>query len=221
MSTDRTRTLVFCDDSAHPASLTRDGLAALGETGLALEWVEDPAAWRIDSLDRYPLVIFSKANNRSQAEHEPWADEGTGRAFADHVAAGNGILILHSGTALYGNAPSLCKLMGGVFTGHPPQCPVMVDPLAGHPLTAGSATFALKDEHYMMEMNDPDVDLFLYTESKHGRQPAGWTRSQGKGRVGVLTPGHNPEVWRHPSFQALLRNCIGWCNPNDNPGERR
>ena len=86
---------------------------------------------------------------------------------------------------------------------------------------AGSATFTLKDEHYMMEMNDPDVDLFLYTESKHGRQPAGWTRSQGKGRVGVLTPGHNPEVWRHPSFQALLRNCIGWCNPNDNPGERR
>jgi len=219
MSTDSTRTLVFCDDSAHPASLTRDGLAALGETGLALDWVEDPAAWRTESLAGYHFVIFSKANNRSQEKHEPWADEETGRAFAAYVSSGNGILFLHSGTALYGNSPSLCKLMGGAFTSHPPQCPVTVEPLAGHPLTAGFATFTLMDEHYMMEMNDPDVDLFLFTESEHGRQPAGWTRSQGKGRVGVLTPGHNPEVWRHPSYQALLRNCIAWCKPNHSTGE--
>jgi type 1 glutamine amidotransferase len=27
----------------------------------------------------------------------------------------------------------------------------------------------------------------------------------------VLTPGHNAEVWRHPSFQALLRNALAWC----------
>lgn len=218
MSAVNTPTLVFCDDSAHPASLTRDGLAALGGTGLALDWIEDPEGWRTESLGSYQLVILSKANNRSQAEHEPWADEDTGRAFASYVAAGNGLLVLHSGTALYGNSPSLCKLMGGVFTGHPPQCAVTVAPRAGHPLTAGSATFTLKDEHYMMEMNDPDVDLFLHTESQHGRQPAGWTRSAGKGRVGVLTPGHNPEVWRHPSYQALLRNSIAWCNPIDNSG---
>ena len=43
--------------------------------------------------------------------------------------------------------------MGGIFTGHPPQCPVTVAPLADHPLTAGSAPFTLQDEHYMMEMN--------------------------------------------------------------------
>ena len=207
------RTLVFCDDSAHPASLTRDGLAALGHPGLQLDWVEDPSGWHTDSLDQYALVIFSKANNRSQVDHEPWASEETGQAFVNFVAAGNGLLILHSGTALYDNAPSLCRLMGGVFTGHPPQCPVTVAPRGDHPLTAGSETFTLRDEHYMMEMNDPNVELFLDTESEHGRQPAGWTRTEGDGRVCVLTPGHNPEVWRHPSFQALLRNSLAWCNP--------
>ena len=206
-------TLVFCDDSAHPASLTRDGLAALGQPGLQLDWVEDPSGWHADSLNQYPLVIFSKANNRSQVDHEPWASEETGKAFVNFVAAGNGLLILHSGTALYDNAPSLCRLMGGVFTGHPPQCPVTVAPRPDHPLTAGSETFTLKDEHYMMEMNDPNVDLFLDTESEHGRQPAGWTRTEGDGRVCVLTPGHNPEVWRHPPYQALLRNSLAWCNP--------
>ena len=207
------RTLVFCDDSAHPASLTRDGLAALGQPGLQIDWVEDPAGWSTDSLNQYPLVIFSKANNRSRADHEPWASEETGQAFVDYVAGGSGLLVLHSGTALYDNAPSFCSLMGGVFTGHPAQCPVTVAPRADHPLTAGSAPFTLMDEHYMMEMNDPNVDLFLHTESEHGRQPAGWTRTEGDGRVCVLTPGHNPEVWRHPPYQALLRNSLAWCNP--------
>ena len=207
------RTLVFCDDSAHPASLTRDGLAALGQPGLQIDWVEDPAGWSTDSLNQYPLVIFSKANNRSRADHEPWASEETGQAFVDYVAGGSGLLVLHSGTALYDNTPSFCSLMGGVFTGHPAQCPVTVAPRADHPLTAGSAPFTLMDEHYMMEMNDPNVDLFLHTESEHGRQPAGWTRTEGDGRVCVLTPGHNPEVWRHPPYQALLRNSLAWCNP--------
>ena len=213
------KTLVFCDDSAHPASLTRDGLAALGDSGLKFDWVEDPSAWRAESLNHYPLVIFSKANNRSQLEHDPWATEETGKAFVDYVAAGNAILFLHSGTALYDNSPSLCRLMGGKFTGHPPQCPVTVAPLADHPLAAGSTSFTLMDEHYMMEMNDPDVDLFLHTDSQHGRQPAGWTRTHGRGRVCVLTPGHNPEVWRHTSYQALLRNCLAWCNPETKRGD--
>ncbi len=207
------RTLVFCDDSAHPASLTRGGLAALEDCDLEFDWVEDTAEWRPESLSQYPLVIFSKANNRSQADHEPWANEETGRAFVDFVGAGNGLLVLHSGTALYDNAPSLCRLMGGIFTGHPPQCPVTVAPRADHPLAAGSEPFTLKDEHYMMEMNDPNVDLFLYTESEHGRQPAGWTRTEGEGRVCVLTPGHNLEVWRHPSYQSLLLNSLAWCSP--------
>ena len=207
------RTLVFCDDSAHPASLTRDGLAALGQPGLQIDWVEDPAGWSTDSLNQYPLVIFSKANNRSRADHEPWASEETGQAFVDYVAGGSGLLVLHSGTALYDNTPSFCSLMGGVFTGHPAQCPVTVAPRADHPLTAGSAPFTLMDEHYMMEMNDPNVDLFLHTESEHGRQPAGWTRTEGDGRVCVLTPGHNPEVWRHPSYQALLRNSLALVQP--------
>ena len=215
------RTLVFCDDSAHPASLTRDGLAALGKCGLEFDWVEDPSAWRTESLDHYRLVIFSKANNHSQTDHAPWAAEETGQAFVDYVTAGNGILFLHSGTALYDNAPSICRLMGGIFTGHPPQCPVTVAPRADHPLAKDSSPFTLMDEHYMMEMNDPNVDLFLHTESEHGRQPAGWTRTEGNGRVCVLTPGHNPDVWRYPSFQALLRNCLAWCNPVTNHKDER
>ena len=205
------RTLVLCDDSAHPGSLTRDGLLGLGDCGYRFEWLEDPDQWSTERLGEYPLVIFSKANNRSRTESAPWATEADGRALAAHVARGNSLLVLHSGTALYDDSPSLCRLMGGIFTGHPPQCPVTVEPRADHPLTRGSGAFTLKDEHYQMAMNDSAVDLFLHTTSEHGTEPAGWTRGHGEGRVCVLTPGHNPEVWQHPSYQNLLRNCLVWC----------
>ncbi|MBV7336646.1 ThuA domain-containing protein [Chloroflexi bacterium TSY] len=205
------RTLVLCDDSAHPAALTRDGLLGLADCGYEFDWQEDPDEWSAERMNDYPLVIFSKANNRSQSDSAPWATEGIGTSFVNYVAHGNSILFLHSGTALYNNAPSLCHLMGGIFVGHPAQCPVTVEPHEGHRLTAGSNAFTGKDEHYMMEMNDPNVDHFLDTTSEHGTQPGGWTRTQGKGRVCVLTPGHNLEIWHHPSYQTLLRNCLDWC----------
>ncbi|MEM7134100.1 MAG: ThuA domain-containing protein [Chloroflexota bacterium] len=205
------QTLVLCDDSAHPAALTRDGLMGLGDCGYEFDWQEDPNDWSAEGMSQYSLVIFSKANNTSLTDSSPWATEETGAAFANYVNQGNSILFLHSGTALYNDSPSLCHLMGGIFVGHPAQCPVTVEPQKGHPLTAGSSAFTDKDEHYQMEMNDPNVDLFLNTTSEHGTQPGGWTRTQGTGRVCVLTPGHNLPIWHHPSYQALLRNSLGWC----------
>ena len=205
------RALVLCDDTAHPATLTRNGLLGLGDCGCRFDWLEDPGQWSTARLGGYPLVILSKANNRSRTESAPWATEADGHALAAHVARGNSLLVLHSGSALYDDSPSLCRLMGGIFTGHPPQCAVSVEPRADHPLTHGSGEFTLKDEHYQMAMNDPEVDLFLHTTSEHGTQPAGWTRGHGAGRVCMLTPGHNPEVWQHPFYRSLLRNCLAWC----------
>lgn len=205
------RALVLCDDPAHPAALTRDGLLGLGDCGLQFDWMEDPERWSTERMAEYPLVVLSKANSRSREDRAPWAGEAEGRAFADYVARGNCLLVLHSGTALYDESPTLCRLMGGIFAGHPAQCPVTVEPQPGHPLTRGSAAFTLQDEHYHMTMNDPHVDLFLRTASEHGSQPAGWTRRHGAGRVCVLTPGHNPPVWQHPSYRCVLRNCLAWC----------
>ena len=212
------RALVLCDDRAHPAALTRDGLTGLGECGYEFDYLEDPAQWSAERMAAYGLVIFSKANNWSRAEAAPWATEETGVAFVNYVSQGNSVLFLHSGTALYNNAPSLCGLMGGIFVGHPAQCPVTVEPTAAHALTAGSTPFTLKDEHYQMAMNDPNVDLFLHTTSEHGSQPGGWTRTEGMGRVAVMTPGHHLEIWHHPSYQALLRNTLAWCSATTNQG---
>jgi len=205
------RTLVICDDPWHPARTARDGLAPLSARGVQFDWIEDAAHWSANRMSEYPVVLFAKSDNVSAADKSEWATKAVQDAFVGYVRGGNGLLVVHSGT-VYAQQPTLRALIGGAFIRHPKQCPVTIEPKEGHPLTAGSTSFTLVDEHYIMELDDPQADVFLTTSSEHGTQPGGWTRVEGEGRVCVLTPGHNVEIWRHPSFQALLVSGMRWCS---------
>jgi type 1 glutamine amidotransferase len=205
------KTLVLCGDYWHPAQIARTGLEALTGAEFTFDWIEDTRDWSAERMMSYPLVILTKSNNVSSTNQTAWMTEAVQEAFPAYVQNGNGLLAIHSGTAEYDQKPVLRRLLGGVFTHHPEQCPVTMTPHADHPLTAGADSFTLRDEHYFMAMDDPTVDMFMTTTSEHGQQPAGWRRLEGSGRVAVLTPGHNQEVWLHPSYQALLLNSLRWC----------
>jgi type 1 glutamine amidotransferase len=205
------QTLVLCDDFWHPARVPQAGLRALKEAEFTFDWIENALAWSPERMAAYPLVILTKSNNISASDQTGWMTEAVQAAFANYVRKGNGLLAIHSGTAGYEQMPVLRGLLGGVFTHHPEQCPVTVEPRVGHPLSVGSHPFTLKDEHYFMALDDPRAEVFMTTKSEHGEQPGAWRRAEGAGRVAVLTPGHNEEVWLHPSFQALLLNTLRWC----------
>jgi len=205
------KTLVFCGDQWHPARVPREGLGALEGTEFTFDWVADAGDWSPEQLAPYPLVILAKSNEVSETDHTPWMTEAIEAALADHVRRGNGLFAIHSGTAGYDQTPVLRALLGGVFADHPEQCPVTVTPHAGHPLCAGCEPFTLTDEHYFMALDDLQAEVFVTTRSVHGEQPGAWRRTEGSGRVVVLTPGHSLEIWLHPSFQALLRNGLRWC----------
>jgi type 1 glutamine amidotransferase len=206
------RALVLCDDYWHPAAVAREGLDALQAEGeYAFDWIEDAGEWSAERMAGYPVVVLVKSNNVSAVDQTNWMTPEVETAFLDYVRAGKGLLVVHSGSAGYKETPVLRALMGGVFDQHPKQCPVTVQPQAGHPLTSGSEPFTIVDEHYIMVLDDAGADVFLTTTSEHGTQPGGWTRREGAGRVCMLTPGHNVEVWLEPSFQVLLGNALRWC----------
>lgn len=205
------KALVFCGDYWHPARIAREGLEKLRGPEFAFDWIEDAREWSLDGMMAHSLVILTKSNNISSTDQSGWMTDSVQAAFAKYVRNGNGLLAIHSGTAEYKQKPVLRSLLGGVFTRHPEQCPVTVNPQAGHPLCAEASPFTLKDEHYFMALDDAQADVFVTTTSVHGEQPAAWRRIEGEGRVAVLTPGHNLEVWLHPSFQALMSNCLRWC----------
>ena len=203
------RVYAICDDRWHPASVVRAGLDLLDEH--VFEVVEDAGDWSAGTMAEYPVTLLAKSNNVSAEQHEPWMTPVIEDAFCSYVRGGRGLLVVHSGTAGYREAAVLRGLMGGAFERHPEQCPVTVKPHPSHPLTKGVIPFTETDEHYFMTVDDPRVKVFVTTSSEHGEQPGAWTRTESKGRVCVLTPGHNVEVWQHPSFQALLRNGLAWC----------
>jgi uncharacterized protein len=205
------KALVLCGDYWHPARIAREGLAALAGTDVSFDWIEDTQDWSPKTMDQYALVILAKSDHISSNDTTGWMTDTVRTAFAEYVRRGKGLLAIHSGTAEYAEKSVLRGLLGGVFTHHPEQCPVRMNPRQGHPLTAGIAPFTLKDEHYFMALDDSQADVFMTTTSKHGEQPGAWRRMDGRGRVAVLTPGHNLEVWLHPSFQTLLLRTLRWC----------
>ncbi len=205
------RALVLCDDHWHPARTPRAGLAPLADAGFTFDWVEDAREWSAARMADYPVVILTKANEVSAADRAPWMTPEVEGAFGAFVRDGGGLLAIHSGTAGYRETPILRALLGGVFVQHPAQCDVTIAPRGEYPLTAGLAPFTIRDEHYHMAFDAADATRFLDTTSEHGTQPGGWTREEVTGRVCVLTPGHNVEVWLHPTYQALLGNTLRWC----------
>ena len=205
------KTLVLCDDDWHPARVPREGLSPLTDKGFTFDWIEDAREWSPERMAEFPLVILTKSNHVSSADKMGWMTEEVESAFVEYVRKGNGLLAIHSGTADYQEKTILRSLLGGVFTHHPEQCDVTMELQTDHPLTSGASSFTVKDEHYFMAIYDPEADTFMTSNSEHGQQPAGWRRREVAGRVAVLTPGHNLEVWWHPSYQALLLNTLQWC----------
>lgn len=205
------RVLALSGDHWHPTKVVRDGLAPLAVKGFVFDWIVDARDWTAVRMAEYSTVILSKSNNTSESIDDGWMTPEVELAFREYVKNGKSLLVLHSGSAGYQETPTLRALMGGVFESHPKQCPVTVEPKPGRALTTGAEPFTVVDEHYMMALDDPGVDVFMTTRSEHGEQPGGWTRTEGNGRVCMLTPGHNVEVWLEPSYQILLENALRWC----------
>jgi type 1 glutamine amidotransferase len=204
--------LVLSDDYWHPASVPQAGLAALAGDAFTFDWITDATAWSEDRMASYPVTVLTKSNNVSAVNRDGWMSPAVEQAFVNYVRAGNGLLVIHSGSAGYQENAVLRALMGGVFLQHPPQCQVTIEPRGAHALTAGVVAFTVQDEHYHMALDDARADVFLTSKSEHGEQPAGWTRTEGRGKVCMLTPGHNLEVWLNPAYQTQIVNALHYCS---------
>ena len=202
------RTAVFCNDTWHPAELVMRGLAPLARDDFRFEWLDTPSRWQVTSLAEYDLVVLAKGNTTAPGDKSPWLTPAIEQAFVDHVHAGRGLFLLHAGTCYHDNA-KLRAVTGGAFLQHPPPCPVTLELRDAHPFTVGVQASTLHDEHYEMILDDTKADVFLHTRSQHGRQPAGWRRSE-IGRVCALTPGHTEEAWVDREFRKLLETCLRW-----------
>jgi type 1 glutamine amidotransferase len=131
-------------------------------------------------------------------------------ALVEWVRNGGGLLAAHAATVAGQSSPALRALMGGAFVTHPPAFAFTVYPLyREHPITAGIEAFTVHDELYVQEYN-ADVEVHAITVDRGVAYPMVWSRSEGRGRVVHVAPGHGPEVWSLKPYQHLMQQALDW-----------
>ena len=220
--------LVICDDHYHPGQVIKDGLAPLKEKGFQFDVVENGLDVKPEMLKNYPVVILSKCDEASPEDKTSWETTALQQAFVDYVENGGGLLAIHCGLVSGKNTQVLHGLIGAKFKWHPADSIVTMETIKPHPVTEGVNQFSQGDEHYYIELLADDVDILMasYSPSKGIEEkyetepyfnvpakiePCCFVRTQGQGRVCVLTPGHHLKLWLDDNFQRLLDNSLRWC----------
>lgn len=213
------KVLVICDDIWHPAEVIEKGLAARQDTRFEFDVVKAAKDILTPALiAQYRLIVCCKSNNVIAANTAPWFEPGVTEVcaaeFEEYIRNGGGFLVVHSGLAYTEErCEEYVAFVGSAFRGHPPRCTVDLHVTKPeHPILEGVSDFTVRDEHYAMEMLCDDAEIFLEsTSAAGGRQPAGYTRVMGAGRMCALTPGHTMDVWENKTFQRLFTNAAEWC----------
>ena len=216
--------LLFCGDEYHPGHIPTEGLKSLN---CELEIINViPEDFVPDFFD-YSVIIMSKSDHISETNLNSWKTPEIQEAIIKFVENGGGLLVTHSGLVSSPNTKRLDEFIGSRFSFHPSQSPIYVETLKPHPVVPEALFFREEDEHYALEILSGDIDIFLASysatigdlekinEDSYNNSPAklataGYSLKRGKGRVVVLTPGHNLAVWRNQNYQKILRQALNW-----------
>jgi uncharacterized protein len=202
-------------DPWHDLRTTSPAIAAvLTEAGFDATVREDV----VDALEEHAgrgLLVVSVSGAPDGHEQERAEADRVAAALERHVAAGAGVLAVHSGGMAFAAVPAWRELLGARWvhgvSGHPDldRCTVQVADV-DHPVTAGLADFTLEDERY----SDLDIDadrLGLVTHTHDGRtHPLVLVGERGGSRVVYDALGHDGRSYASPERRELLRREARW-----------
>ena len=134
--------------------------------------------------------------------------DGVADAMLSFVRNGGGLVCLHNGISLQTDE-RLFHLIGGKFISHPPQTELAFS-ACPEGFLRGMAGFSISEEPYQFEMSGDEV-LPLLTYQYNGKAyHGGWCRTEGKGRVVFLTPGHSIAAFRCKAYLDMIRKSAEW-----------
>jgi uncharacterized protein len=156
---------------------------------------------------------------REQADAEGASPSPEARdALAAHLAAGGGLLGMHTASICFDDWPGWGEALGGAWvwgtSHHPPIGPEVAVEVAGaHPVVDGVDGFTVVDEVYGGLALRPDVDGLLAAPQPGTGAPAHpllWAREHGGGRVVYDALGHHPPSYAVPEHREIVRRAIRW-----------
>lgn len=216
--------LIISGGIFHPFDETSAALAGLFDgldirSNITMD-LEDALA----TLDQYDLVTMNCLRWR-MIQHDKyipfrdeWAmeisDAGRG-ALQNHVAAGGGLLGLHTASICFDTWDGWKDLLGVAWNWeksfHPEIGDIEVAVAAdAHPIVAGLEDFGLHDEIYHHLAPADDAPGLLFAEADEGIQPLMWARQVGAGRAVYDSLGHDAASINHPTHARILRRSALW-----------
>ena len=127
------------------------------------------------------------------------------------VAAGAGLLAIHSANVLPADAP-LTGLIGSRYGSHGPrphESRYRVEFDGRHQIVQGIEPFELTHEHYVLDLCAP-VRAVAWRETGYGREPLVHVRQKGEGRVCYIQFGHDMRSWGEPGVRQIVRRAAHW-----------
>ena len=162
-------------------------------------------------LEKQPKLFVSSKENRTTPEQEDpklWLTSELDQALWDYVSNGGNMLILHGGLSAYPENSRMRQLAKGHFIHHPAEHLDVT--YSGIAPDSEGVSFHFLDEHYFVEVDEADTEVFLKSTSTAGEQIAACRHKVGKGRVLILTPTHRKEGFENEAFKDLFKKSVTW-----------
>lgn len=205
------KVVALVGDFYHKEELAREALLqAFGGSAAEVElhFVIDPHALMTAIADG-PAAVILYAENRTDPQANPgatWMTADFSEQIVRYIEGGGGWLAWHSGLASYPADSGYVRMLRGYFLSHPEQH----RPVRYSPVDDEAAGFEFLDEHYFVQCDEPNTEVFLRSFSADGQSVAGWHHSFGAGRVSCLTPAHRMEGLLDAGFSRTLLREIMW-----------
>ena len=172
------------------------------KAGINISYTTDPAALNDENLSRYDgLVLYANHDSITASQS---------KALLAFVAGGKGFIPLHCASWCFRNDPEVVALIGGQFKTHKYDSFPAVIKKPEHPVMKDVPAFWTKDETYVHDKINPDIEVLSERVEGDHREPYTWVRRHGKGRVFYTAYGHDINTFRTPGFLELVKNGILW-----------
>jgi len=201
------RVLFLGDNDLHrPAERFKQLQPVLSARGIELVYTDDLRDLSTPKLAGYDaLVIYA-----NPTVLPPEAEQ----AMLAFVAAGGGLVPIHSASACFHNSPKYIELVGAQFQRHGAGVfqETIVQP--DHPVMKGLSAIESWDESYVHTKHQANRVVLAERRDASGAEPWTWVREHGRGRVFYTAWGHDHRTWSTAGFHALIDNGIRWAAEN-------
>ncbi|MFD1825049.1 MULTISPECIES: ThuA domain-containing protein [Mumia] len=144
-------------------------------------------------------------------------------ALSTHLAAGRGVLAMHTATLCFDDWDEWPRMLGACWdwdrSYHPPVGSMTVEvSRSSHELVADLDDFSTDDEAYAALAVATDVVPLASTVVGGRRQPLAWIREIGGGRVAHDALGHHGRSYEAATHRELVRRLARWATRAQHTG---